>query len=167
MAHFQGPFLERWILWKSSILKRFIFVVLEYGNLISVKTHRDRLENSREGILERGVQIFGFGEGKRPHRGFRCCSIISLSSFCLLHPWDFRNFLVFCSRLPFRVFTLESFFLSIFIFLLAEEKRQKPRWLWKISQGRKLFSPSIHVQSKWTFQVRNVGHGSWFRKKGK
>ena len=25
MAHFQGLFLEKWILWKSSILKRFIF----------------------------------------------------------------------------------------------------------------------------------------------
>ena len=32
-------FLEKWILWKSSILKRFIFVVPEYGNLTSVKTH--------------------------------------------------------------------------------------------------------------------------------
>ena len=169
------PFSERWILWKSSVLTRFIFVVPEYGNLTGVKTHRDRLE---EGILERGVQTFGFGEGKRPHRGFRCCSVIALSLFCLLRPWNFRNFF-FCSRLPFRVFTLESFFFPflfflihffycpimhltiqnsfrtserlIKIFLLAEEKRQQPCWLWKISQGRKLFSPSIHVQSKWTF----------------
>ena len=51
------PFLERWILWKSSILKRFIFVVPEYGNLTSVKTHRDRFGNSKEGILEKRVQI--------------------------------------------------------------------------------------------------------------
>ena len=31
---------------KIKHLKRFIFVVPEYGNLTSVKTHRDRLENS-------------------------------------------------------------------------------------------------------------------------
>ena len=43
---FPRSFLEKWILWKSSILKRFIFVVPEYGNLTSIKTHRDRLENS-------------------------------------------------------------------------------------------------------------------------
>ena len=41
---FQRLFLEKWILWKSSILKRFIFLVFEYGNLIGVKTHRDRLK---------------------------------------------------------------------------------------------------------------------------
>ena len=29
VTHFQGLFLEKWILWKSSILKRFIFLVPE------------------------------------------------------------------------------------------------------------------------------------------
>ena len=61
VARFQGLFLEKRILWKSSILKRFIFLVLEYGNLTGVKTHRDRLRNlghywiesSNSSILER------------------------------------------------------------------------------------------------------------------
>ena len=64
VAHFQDLFLEKWIFWKSCILRRFIiylFILIpEYDNLTSVKTHRDRLKNSGEGILERGVQIFGF-----------------------------------------------------------------------------------------------------------
>ena len=37
--HVQGLFMEKWILWKSSILKRFIFLVFEYSNLIGIKTH--------------------------------------------------------------------------------------------------------------------------------
>ena len=45
MAHFHGLFLEKWILWKSSILKGFIFFVSKYGNLTDVKTHRDRFKN--------------------------------------------------------------------------------------------------------------------------
>ena len=45
VVHSRGLFLEKWILWKSSILKRFIFLVFEYGILIGVKTHRDRLKN--------------------------------------------------------------------------------------------------------------------------
>ena len=39
VAHFQGFFLEKWILWKSSILKRLIFLVSGYGNLTCVKIH--------------------------------------------------------------------------------------------------------------------------------
>ena len=39
VAHFRGLFLEKWILWKSSILKRFIFLVSEYSNLTGIKTH--------------------------------------------------------------------------------------------------------------------------------
>ena len=39
VARFQGLFLEKWILWKSSILKRFIFLVSEYSNLTGIKTH--------------------------------------------------------------------------------------------------------------------------------
>ena len=58
-------FWKRWILWKSSILKMFIFVVLEYDNLIGVKTHCDRLGNSREGILEYKVQNLRFWKGWR------------------------------------------------------------------------------------------------------
>ena len=67
-------------------LKRFIFVVPEYDNLTGVKTHRGRLENSEEDILERGVQIFGFGEGKGPHRGFGCYPVVAFSFFHLLRP---------------------------------------------------------------------------------
>ena len=36
--HVQGLFMEKWILWKSSILKRFIFLVSEYSNLTGIKT---------------------------------------------------------------------------------------------------------------------------------
>ena len=42
---------------KIKHLKGFIFLVPEYGNLTGVKTHRDRLENSGEGISEQRVQI--------------------------------------------------------------------------------------------------------------
>ena len=81
MARFQCLFF-----WKNEFfeIKHFkkihFFLVLDYGNLTSVKTHRDRLENSREGVLERGVQIFGFREGKGPHRGFRCCPVVAFHS---------------------------------------------------------------------------------------
>ena len=167
-------FLKKWIIWKSSILKRFIFVVPEYGNLTSVKTHRDRFGNSKEGILEQKVQIFGFGKGRRPHRGFGCCPVVALSFFCLLCPRVFENFLIFALDCPFRVFTLESFFSFSFFwlsyyaldnskfipnkwridqdfFVSWGKKRQQPHWLQKIFSRKKLFSPSIHVQSKWTF----------------
>ena len=42
---------------KIKHLKKIHFLVFEYGNLIGVKTHRDRLENSGEDILEQRVQI--------------------------------------------------------------------------------------------------------------
>ena len=137
MARFQGLFfLEKWILRKSSILKRFIFVVPEYNNLTCAKIHRDRLKSSREGFLERGVQIFGFGKGKGPHRGFGCCLVVAFhSSVCSIHEFSKKKF-CFCSRLPFRVFTLESFFIFfIFIFyhfsivLLCTQKFIPNRWM--------------------------------------
>ena len=84
--------------------------------MTSVKTHRDRLENSREGILELRVQIFGLKKSKRPHRGFGCYPVVALSFFYLLRSRDFKNFSHFCSRLPFRVFTLESFFFPFSFF---------------------------------------------------
>ena len=116
MAHFQGLFFwKNEFFWKSSILKRFIFVVLEYGNLTSVKTHRDGLENSGGGHSGTRSSNFGFGKGKRPYRGFRCYSVIALSFFCLFYPWVFKNFLISALDCPFRVFTLESFFLSILV----------------------------------------------------
>ena len=129
----------------------------------------------------RRFKFFDFGRGRGPHKGFRCCLVVAISFFFFALPVSLWKFSHFCSRPPFRVFTLKScsffpfsFFLHfsffdcpimnstiqnssqtserlIKIFLLAEEKRQQPCWLWKISQGRKLFSPSIHVQSKWTF----------------
>ena len=118
VAHFQGLFLEKWILWKSSILKRFIFVVPKYGNLTGVKTHRDRLGNSGESILEQRVQIFGFGKGRGPHKGFGCYLVIALSFFRLLRLQAFENFLISALDYPFRVFTLEfySFFPFSFFF---------------------------------------------------
>ena len=71
---------------KIKNLKKIHFLVPEYDNLTGVKTHRDRLENSREGVLERGVQIFGFREGKGPHRGFRCCLVVAFhSSVCFAY----------------------------------------------------------------------------------
>ena len=80
MVHFQGPFLEKWIIWKSSILKRFIFVVPEYGNLTSVKTHRDRLENSGGGHSGTRSSNFDFGKGRRTYRGFRCHPVVAFHS---------------------------------------------------------------------------------------
>ena len=50
--------------------------------------------------------------------------------------------------------------------ILAEGKETTALLVMKfIFFSRKdLFSLSIHIQSKWTFQVRNVGLGSGFRK---
>ena len=101
---------------------------------------------------------FSFGRGWGPQKGFRCCPIVAFSFFCLFHPWVFENS-CFCSRPPFRIFTLESyfsFFLSFSFFdcpithlkihpkqvnglsrIFAEGKRQHLYWLQKISQGRK------------------------------
>ena len=106
--------------------------------------------------------------------------------------WKFSHF---CSRPPFRVFTLEycSFFpFSFFFFLITfhfslsyyalENSSRIGEWFIKnLGWGKEttvllitknfsrktLFSPSIHVWSKWTFQVRNVGQSSWFEKKDK
>ena len=162
-------------------MKRFIIFSSWIWQFDSVKTHRDRLENLREGILEWGVQIFNFGKVKGPHKGFECCPIVAFR-FSVASPMRLQKFSHFCSKLPFRVFTLESFFLSIFIlfhFFLTillctwqfkvhpEQVKDWSSFLFffvgwgkettallireKISQERKLFSPNIHVQSKWTF----------------
>ena len=63
VARFQSLFLKKWILWKSSILKRFIFLVPEYGNLTSVTTHRDRIENSGGGHSGTRSSNFWFWRG--------------------------------------------------------------------------------------------------------
>ena len=105
---------------KIKHLKRnHFFLVSGYANLIGVKTNRDRLRNSGEGNLEQGVQIFGFEKGKEPHRGFRCCPVIAFSFFCFLRPRVSKDFYIFALDHPFRVFTLEFYFLSIFIFSLS------------------------------------------------
>ena len=83
---FPRPFSGKMNSLKIKHLKKIHFLVPEYGNLIGVKTHHDRLENSKECILERGVQISDFGEGKGPHVSFRCCLVVALSFFCLLRP---------------------------------------------------------------------------------
>ena len=57
MAHFQGLFFGKMNSLKIKHLKKIHFFVPEYGNLTGVKTHRDRLENSGEGIPEQRVQI--------------------------------------------------------------------------------------------------------------
>ena len=176
---------------KIKHLKKIHFLVPEYDNLIGVKTHRDKLENSREGTLEKRVQIFGFGKGRRPYRGFGYYPVITFSFVCLLRPWDFRNFLVSALDRPFQVFTLEShffiffFFLHFFIVLLCTWKFKiypkqvniLSRWFWLNNRDnsligyenfsrKNLFSPSIHIRSKWTFRVCNVGLDSGFRKEG-
>ena len=150
--------------------------------MIGVKTNRDRLGNSGEGNLEQKVQIFGFGKGKGPHKGFRCCPIVALSFFYLLRPRVFENFLIFALDYPFRVFTLESHFLFHFFFFfssffwLSYYALDNSKFIpnrWKIYQddfGRKILKEEP-LQSKYPhsiqmdFLVYNVGQGSWFRKK--
>ena len=52
------PFFGKINSLKIKHLKKIhFFLVSEYDNLTGVKTHRDRLGNSGEGILEQGVQI--------------------------------------------------------------------------------------------------------------
>ena len=114
-----------------------------------------------------------------------------LSFFCLLRPWVFKNFLIFALDRHFQVFTPKScfffFFFSFSFFfncsimhikihseqvndlsrILAEKKRDNSLVDYKNLSRKTLFSPSIHVWSKWTFQVCNVGQGSWFERKDK
>ena len=78
------------------------FLVFEYGNLIGVKTNRDRLGNSEESILEQRVQTFGFGKGGWPHRSFKCCPVVAFSFFYLLRSWAFKNFLISALDCPFE-----------------------------------------------------------------
>ena len=49
---FSRPFFGKMNSLKIKHLKKIHFLVPEYDNLIGVKTHCDRLENSGEGILE-------------------------------------------------------------------------------------------------------------------
>ena len=116
---FHRPFfLEKWILWKSSILKRFIFLVFEYGNLIGVKTHRDRLKNLGKALLNRRFRFIDFVRGWGPHKCFGCCPVVALSFFYLLCPRGFENFPISALDCPFRVFTLESFFFLFSFFFI-------------------------------------------------
>ena len=81
-VRFQGLFLKTRILWKSDILKRFIFLVSEYGNLTGVKTHCDRLGSLEKTFTNRRLRFSGFERDWGPHKGFRCFLVVDLSFFC-------------------------------------------------------------------------------------
>ena len=98
-------------------------------------------------------------------------------------PTIFQKFYYFRSRPPFSSFhprVIIFFWLSYYAldnskFILNGWMIYQDFWLRKRDNSlvdyenfsrKNLFSPSIHVQSKWTFQVRNVGLGLCFRKKG-
>ena len=107
------------------------------------------------------------------------------SPFILLFapPINLQNFSRFCSRLPFRVFTVESHFLFFHFSLSYYALRNSSRtggWFIKNFGWRKEttallimknFSRKKTLQSKYPrsikidFQVCNVGQGSGFRKK--
>ena len=121
-ACFQGFFLEIRILRKLHILKRFNFLVSEYGNLTSIKTHRDRLKSLENTFKNRRFRFSGSGRDWRPHGGFRCFLVVDLSFFCWLCLRVFKNFLVSALDCPFSGFhsrvTFFFFihFLSFFLF---------------------------------------------------
>ena len=192
VACFQGLFLETRILWKSNILKRFI-LVSEYDNFIGINTHRYRLGSLGKTFTNRRFRFSSSGRDWRPHRGFRCFLVVDLSSFCWLCPWVFKNFLVSGLNCPFSSFHPKvTFFLFIhFLFfclivpsctrkfkICSERVNDLSRGFWlknkdnnlvgyeKLLKEKNLFSLSIHIRSKWTFNARNVSQGSWFRKKG-
>ena len=88
----------------------------------------------------RRFKFFDFGRGRGPHKGFRCCLVVALSFFFFALPASLWKFSHFCSRPPFRVFTLEScslfrfsFFFShhfsFFIVLLCTWKFIPNRWM--------------------------------------
>ena len=96
VTRFQGLFLKKWIFWKSSILKRFIF--FKFLNMAIWQASRPTVIDSRirgKSFWNRRFKFFNFRRGRGPHKGFRCCLVVALSFFCLLRPWDFKNFLVF------------------------------------------------------------------------
>ena len=116
---------------KIKHLKKIHFLVPEYDNLTIVKTHRDRLENSREGILERGVQIFGFGEGKGPHRGFECCLVVAFhfSVYSAHESSKFFSFLLQTALSGFHLRVLFFIFFSFFIFSLSYYALENSRFI--------------------------------------
>ena len=152
------------------------------------KIENQRKMNEKKERWIEGSRFFDFGRGWGPHKCFGCCPIVALSFFYLLCPRLFENFLISALDCFFWVFTLESFFHHFFLTVLLctwqfkihpEQVKDWSRffcWLRKRDNSllitknflkeEKLFSPSIHVQSKWTFIACNVGLGSGFRKKG-
>ena len=57
---FSRPFSRNKNSLKSDILKKIIFFVSEYGNLIGVKNHCDRLGSLGKTLLNRRFKFFGF-----------------------------------------------------------------------------------------------------------
>ena len=125
------------------------FLVFEYGNLTSIKTHRDRLRNLGKALLNRKFRFLGSERDWGSHKGFRCFLVVDLSFFCWLSPWVFKNFLVFALDYPFWVFTLGScsffsfsFFLTVLLCtwqfkIYPEQVKDLSRWFWqKNSQGK-------------------------------
>ena len=66
VACFYGFFWKNEFFENQASLKRFIFVVSEYGNLTSVKTYRDRLRNLGNALLDRKFKFFDFGRDTTP-----------------------------------------------------------------------------------------------------
>ena len=124
-------------------------------------------------------------------RFIECFSIVACQPPILWHLWIPSEGLGSYSRLPhLGVFTLELHSFSFFLFLQfdystihsgIQSSSETDKWFMRSSQHdkwshimlfgenssrNKPFNFSIHVWSKWTFQVYNVSHGSRLRKKG-
>ena len=60
---FSKPFFGRMNSLKIKHLKCIHFLVHEYGNLTGVKTHRDKLKNLGNALLNERFRFSGFGRG--------------------------------------------------------------------------------------------------------
>ena len=144
-------------------------------------------------FLSREFKLFGFGSGWGSHSGSKFFLIVNLSFF-IRFAHEPSSYSHFSSRPPFWVFALESHFSSSFFSFFFSLIDPSYTWKFKILpeqvnnfqdifglknkdnsligykkkfSKKYLFSLSIHVWSKWTFQVRNVGQVHSFERNDK
>ena len=135
VARFQGLFLKKkQILWKSSILKRFIFLLVsEYGNLTASRPTMIDLKIWGRKLLNRRFRFFDVGRDLRNPVRLQMlpgCWLFILLFALPLSLWKFSHFR---SRLPFSGFHPRVVFLLFSLIVLSCNQKFKIRPEWVIN----------------------------------